>query len=211
MTTTFASMASRVLVNMPECPQPSAEAYLRLAAIDFCRRSFAWIETQAAVLLDATDMPYTITPPANAKVVKVLSVVVDGIAPGLEESSVRSEELYTNDWRTAIGTPLRFIEAARGVVSVVPLPLVEASFVVTAAFVPTEAAAGIPDAIYDEYGSAIISGAIYMLAIIPQKPWTSGDLAALHKRMFESGIDDASINYSTNYAAQSMNVAPPPI
>ena len=204
-------MASRVLVNIPECPQPSAEAYLRLAAIDFCRRSFAWIETQAAALLDATDMPHTITPPADAKVAKVLSMVMDGVAPGLEESSVRSEELYTNDWRTATGTPLRFIEAARGVVSVVPLPLVETSFVVTAAFVPNEAAAGIPDAIYDEYGSTIISGAIYMLAIIPQNPWTSGDLAALHKRMFESGIDDASINYSTNYAAQSMNVAPPPI
>lgn len=204
-------MASRVLVNMPECPQPSAEAYLRLAAIELCRRSFAWIETQAAVLLDAADMPYTITPPTNAKVAKVLSVVMDGIAPGLEESSVRSEDLYTNDWRTATGTPLRFLEMARGVVLIVPLPLVEASFVVTAAFAPTEAATGIPDAIYDEYGSAIISGAIYMLAIIPQKPWTSGDLAALHKRMFEDGIEEASINYSTNYAAQSMNTAPSPI
>lgn len=209
--TTFASMAARVLVNTPECPQPSAEIYLRLAAIELCRRGKPWRAVLAAASLTSTNFPYTITPPVGARVVKVLSVAVNGTAPPLEETDIRTAEQTTDDWRTATGTPTHFIETSRGTITIVPLPIEAASFVSTVAYEPTESATDIPDAVYDEYGSAIISGAIYMLAVIPGKPWTSAPLATLHHALFERGIETAEAEFGKHYAMAPLLTSPSPI
>lgn len=209
--TTFASMATRVLINTPECPQPSAELYLRLAATELCRRGKPWRVVLAAVSLTSANFPYTITPPAGAKVVKVLSVAVNREAPSLEETDIRTAEQTTNDWRTATGTPTHFIETSRGTITTVPLPIESASFVSTVAYEPSESATEIPDAVGEEYGSAIISGAIYMLSVIPGKPWTSAALATLHHALFERGISNAEAEFGEHFAMAQKFTSSSPI
>ena len=209
--TAFSDMVTEALVNLPECPQPSVEAYLRLSAIELCRRSYVWREEQAAVSKVSADFPLAITPPAGANVFQVMSVVIDGKSPALDRSDVHYEEAGTTDWRTATGTPVRYIELPHGTITLIPLPAAAVSVKPTVAYEPTMAAISIPDALYAEHGSTIISGAIAKLALIPGRPWTGADLASVHRSIFESGIRSASREFHQHYIQQPMNVAPSPI
>lgn len=271
----IADIIGRVLTSVPGCPRPVAEDYLRLSAIEFCRRSLVWTDELAAIDLPvmstvtitiaspavvswsshgfsagdtvifsttgdlptglvagttyyisavglvagsfqisatnggasintsgtqsgdhsgypASFFPYAVIAEASeAKVRKILSVIVNGLSPGLEEISIREAESMTDNWRTATGTAQYFVEHPTGCFSPVPLPGAAASVVFTVAYEPTDDATSLPDALVDDWLTPIVSGAVMLLSVIPNKPWTSGEMFNLHSAIFRNGIDDA--------------------
>lgn len=210
--TAFADLIGRVSPSCPQCPAPVVEEYLRFSAIDFCRQSMAWTETLPSESLAAANFPFEVLPSAaDAKTIRVLSVIMDGQAPGLEPISARDAVLSVGDWQTATGTPQYFVNLPKGSVQVVRLPEAAASFVFTIACEPLTDATDMPDEILDDWMVPIISGAISSLAAIPGKPWTSGDVYALHRQIFKEGIEDARREFHTHHVLPTMSVSPSPI
>lgn len=207
----IADMAARVLSNLPACPQPIAEDYLRLSAIDFCRSSMAWTEVLDPVSLTAADFPYMASPVTDSKIIKVLSVVVNDLYPSLPETSIRWVEQHVDNWRTALGAPANFIEMPRGVITVIPLPDTDTTLSITVALEPSDSASEIADTLYDEFRSVIVSGALYLLAMIPNMPWTSVPFAMYHKQVFDNGVRDAKRDYNLQFQRMTLTTSPMPI
>ena len=67
---------------------------------------------------------------------------------------------------------------------------------VSAVLKPARNATGVEDWIYETWADVIISGAIYMLAMMPNKEWSDTALAALHKGLFEQAITKTRIRDS---------------
>jgi len=211
MATDIADIVKRVLVSAPGCPQPVAEEYLLLAAIEFCRRSKVWTAVMTAVDLESTDFPYAITPEAGAKVNKVLSVVVNGESPGLDAINIRDAEFTADDWRTETGIPRYFIEMPKGTITTIALPDTAMSFVATVAYEPDDAATDLPDALVDDWLTPIISGAVSMLCSMPGKPWSSGEMFNLHSKKFDAGINDAKRDLHLHHVLPALTTSPSPI
>ncbi len=201
---------TRLLPLVPGCPAPVAENHLRLAAIEFCRRTLAWVEVQDAETLQSTDFPYEVAPYSRAKVVKVLSAAVDGVRM-LEEITIRQAERDSATWRTTMGSPLQFVEVPRGTVIAVPLPDLPVSFVFTVALEPATDATDIPDEIWNEHQTVLVSGAAAMLSVLPQTTWTSGEMFTLHSTVFRNGIDDAKRNLHLHFSRPVLTTSPSPI
>lgn len=214
MSKTFASMGGRVSLHVPGIPSPLIVHSLREAAIDLCRRSKCWREDLSATVLTA-GFPYTAVPTTGAvtvpRVSKVLRVIADGLKPPLDEIDEREASLRFDDWKATTGTLDAFTENPVGVIRLVPLPATTVDLEITVALEPDETATGIDDFVYNEHRETIISGAVYRLAMIPGKPWTNFDVALIHKKIFEDGVDDAAVPFNLNFVMPSRHVAISPL
>lgn len=206
----LSKMTRAVVVNALGCADPVAEEYLLHSAIELCRRAYAWTE-EVQETLQVSDFPFDVTPPSGAKMLKVLSIAESGKVPPFEETSLRDCNLSVPNWKTATGTPAKFIEAPRGTVAIVPLPLNPTLFDITAAYVPSDTATSIPDALYDEHRDTIISGAIMRLCMIPKAEWFNPEIASVHKRLFEDGVATASRMFHLHHVLAPLAVAISPL
>ena len=210
MAKTFSSMTGLVAIHTPGAPNPLIEYALREAAIDLCRRGKCYRDTQSLTLANAA-FPYTISPPAGTKVVKVLRVLADGKAPPLSPIDEQEASRAQDDWKNTSGPLDSFVENPRGIVRLVPLPVTSAVLDVTIALEPSEAATDIPDDLWEKYHPAIVSGAIARLAIMPKRGWADAGLASLHAGLAESSINEAVAEFTTHYVMTSRFTAPRPL
>lgn len=197
-------MVPDVSLAVLDVPEMTAEKYLLLSAIDFCRRSYAWRSTEVEVeTLTSGEFPFDVSAPSGGRVFNVLSVMVGGVS--LENTSLRELDTTVSNWRTTTGTPKMFVEEPRGSLTVVPLPSASTDFIITSAFEPTATATTLPDDLYRDYRDAIISGAIMRIAMLPS--WFNANLAMAHRALFEGGISRALVSFHGNHTLRGMNVA----
>ena len=208
---TFADMAPSVLQNLPQCPQPVVESYLLRAMADFCRKSYAWVETLAAVAVLPAAFPYAIVPDgAGEKVVAVFGVEVDGGDP-LEKVTIPYLDVNVFDWKTATGTPTMFTEGPAGTIRLISIPESSVSLVSTIAVEPSTVATVLPDDLVRENKDTIVSGAISLLALIPKMPWFSLEFASFHGGLFNQGVAVARRDFNLHQKHATMVTSPSPI
>jgi len=198
----ISNMTRFVAVNFNDCPEPLIEDYLLQSAIDFCRRTYAWVGTETETLA-STDFPFEVSAPSGGQVLKVLSIVTDSTA--LESAAVRDLDLTVTDWRTTTGTPEMFVEEARGTVTVTPLPQASADYAITTAYEPTITSKTIPDSLYNDHRDAIVSGAIMRLSMTAL--WLNANLATAHRAFYEDGVLRALVQFHSHHVLRGMNIA----
>jgi len=207
MAVTLSAIAPEVRWIIKDAPLPLIEALLRLAAIDFCRRSNFWQHALTPVAVTAASFPYTIPAPAGSAVARVLSVAFSGGKP-LDPSDIATEEAENESWLTDKGVPVRFVERPGGILNVVPLPVESSDLKITVSLEPSQAAVDLPDLLCAKYREELKAGAVSRLCVLPGQRWTSGETAMFYGGIFETAIHDASLDFLFHRKLQTLETKP---
>ena len=171
----------------PGCPDPLLEKLVRIAAIEFLRRTRAWVEWLDPVMSVQGLTEYDFDLPAGADVTRVVRATVDG-AP-IDVVSYRDA---TYDMaRKALadqGLVSRDLKTFRMGNSVASGRLIQ----VQVALVPSRKSTGIPDDLFEKYRDDIAHGAKAGILALPD--FFSADLLMFEKAAFESAINTASVD-----------------
>ena len=193
-TTAFSDLVPEVVVHAPGCSEPLAEHYIRLAAIDLCKRSAIWEETLVTVDVDATDFPYTLTPTdAETRIDRVKEVFFDGLRM-TPWSQVEAKDTLT-DWRDLEGTPSVYLVNVRNELELVPFATdVTGALDVTMSVVPTWDATGMDSYILERYRDGLVAGAVARLCAIPGQMFTNTEFADHYGGLFRAAVSLATLD-----------------
>jgi len=161
-----------VIPYVYQCPEPAALQALRLAAIDFCKKTDA-----VQRVIDAADVvagveDYTVVAPTNMVLARVLGVGWNGhwlipLTPGDVRSDVALRGVAVGDAELLTGDPMFFFQKTpqANVVSLYPVPdtALAAGITVKASFFPTMSAGTVDSQLYDDWGEGIAAGALARL------------------------------------------------
>lgn len=183
------------------CPDPTMEQHVRLAAIEFFRRTLAWREVLDAVQADGTEL-VEVEPPSQTQIIKIKSVAVDGQefplvetshGMALSRGSPGREFAFTHDGRT---------------LSVYPLQASGASVVVDAALAPSITSTSLPDVLALQHMQDIAHGAIASLKRFPGQPFTDPNGAQEQQALFERRISAVAAKHSRGLMAAKLRSRP---
>lgn len=189
-----------VLPELPGAPLPLVDHWLRNAAIEFCERSKALVQTLTAIDAVASQMAYVLPMPADGgiapvtlyELVQIVSVRFNG-AKLTPKAPLFLETKY-DDWEAEVGEPEHYTQADTGSVLLVPAPAdaVVGAIEVRAALKPAADATGVADWLYSQYRLALCAGAKAKLMAMEDKPWSRPDRVALNLAAFEEAISNAT-------------------
>lgn len=188
-----------VLPELPGAPLPLVDHWLRNAAIEFCERSKALVQTLAPVNSVASQMAYGLPMPTSGspavalyELVQIVSVRFNG--EKLTPKAPLFLETKYDDWESEVGDPEHYTQADTENVLLVPAPADAAvgAIEVRAALKPTHDATGVSDWLYSQYRQALCAGAKAKLMAMENQPWARPDLVSLNQGMFEEAISKAT-------------------
>lgn len=173
---------------LPDCPDMIIRDAVKDAAAEFCEETECWIESA-----DLDVVPGEREIPIASLIVPTSMTIVHPVWMGNEDGDIEPRSPRWLDrnrpgWRYENGTPEFFTIPVRGtILRLAPHPETALSLVVEVAVKPSDIATDGPDDLYEDYRKEIQSGAIAILADIPNKPWTNDKLVMSNNAVFESG------------------------
>ena len=197
-----------VLPELPGVQQAMARHHVKLAAIEFCRRSWAWIIDQGPIPVSANVAEYDWNRPANTDVARVIVAWLEGRRV---ESLTRKElSARFGDYKNLSGSPEYYLQDSPNKLILVPKPnsTIMAGVTAVTALQPKRAATGLETTIRERWGDVIAAGAKYRLMRMPKKPWTDKDIAAVYRQEFEDGIAQAKLEVTRSFSGARMRVRP---
>lgn len=205
----FNTLAPKVLPAVPGCPFSLVMAGLRDAAAEFCTRTLVWQEDLAAISLTAENAFHTLTPPPGARIVMVLRVELDGRPLRAANEDLLDEE--HPGWRAlSPGTPVCYVLPKPRELRLVPAPAEAATNALTvrAAMAPAKDAVQTEDFLLEDYGQAVIHGALAELYGFVGLSWANAERAAHHARQFRAAIADARAKVHKSNLPNSLSARP---
>ncbi len=154
-----------VLRDVPGCPDPLIEEEILSAAIEFCKRAQIYT-TSISESITSGDESVTITAPDNTSVVEVDHIEIDDI------------KYYE-------------IEHDEGVISFDKAATQDYDMIISVSLKPLMSATALPNILYNDWYQTIAAGAKAKLMIMPEKPWSNPNLAAVQSGIFEDGVHEA--------------------
>ena len=178
-------------------PDPLIVQHVRLAAIDFCRKTACHQATLDPVLSLGTEL-ITMVPGGGLQIVKVKSVAVDGNDYPLVDAVgglklVRSESpqdfCFTQDNQT---------------LQVYPAPAVDIEVVIDAILAPTMTATSLNDVVANTHMHDIALAAIASLQRVPNQPFTDLNSAAITQAQYQGRVSSIAAKVSRGLLGSKM-------
>ena len=192
-TRTFISLENKLAANVPGCPRPTIEQFVRDTAIEVCEKTLTWRYKQPAITLVAGTYEYAYDVPAGAEVAAVIhaklskdGVFVDKLLP-VTQSDLH--DLYP-DWPSSDvdkRTQPRYvsqIDPTMFVVSPIPESGVTYTVDMFLALKPSLSSTGMEETVFNSCENLIIHGVLQHLHTIPDKSWTDYGVAAYHAKQY---------------------------
>lgn len=192
MATELSEFVKEILPQVSGCPNSLVIRAIRKAADRFCSSSQVWREDIAAIDITINVDEYTISAPANTRIVGILSLMYDE-----QEISKKTEEwLDANDagWRVpSVGTPYYMVNYAPDKIKLNRLPseTIVGGIIPRVILKPDRVTTVIDDLIYNDWFEAIEHGALQRLMAMPNRDWSDIQLATYHGRHFLHQIQRA--------------------
>ena len=205
-----ADLLPYLLAEVPAAPDVTAKMALVQAAIEFCRETQAWDELQDPITVIDGINTYDLDAPADATVVSIKEVWAADrqLVP---VTLAKLVEVMPN-WQTAEGSDPVYYNAAVdwATIRIFPSPVNANSQKLTLRVVyqPKLTATALPDFLANNYLDTLLSGAKARLMLMPQKAWSSPELGAYHKGLFDQGIVQARIDIFHERAPGTVTVRP---
>jgi hypothetical protein len=196
-----------VLAELPGVPQDVATLQIRNAAIDFCDQTGVYIYQPDNIDIVNGQAEYDLEPPSNNyDVARVGSAWYENTELMAVSEDMLRKKMY--DWTEQSGAPAGFMHTDPSVIRLVPSPDADKTggLLVRLVIRPARTGIGIEDWIFNKYVEVIASGAKYRLASMPQKPWSSPDIAKYHGTMYQAGIMAATAEASKSFTRTSLQV-----
>lgn len=174
----------RILPRAKNCPEPTALAGIRTAAIEFCERTRLWRGTDSAEI--EADGLHTVVVPSDAVLHEIESARFNGLPIDPVAVSWLDDEVL--EWRTRTGSLGKwFTQLEPGTVRVVPAA--EGTLDLSLFLKPAETALLLPDFMLDVHARTLADGALAEILTIPGQPFFSAELAMFHAGRFKAELD----------------------
>ena len=188
-----------VLPYVIGCPDPTIEQHIKLAAIDFFRRTLCHRVTLEPEPSSGVTHEVELYPEKGTQIIKIKAVSVGGrefslVDPAKGMSLVRSE------------SPSDFVFTQDNLVlQVFPLQAVSTPVVVDVALAPSITAIGLGDTLAAAYLQDIAQGAIASIKRIPGQPFSDLNGSALHQGLFEVRVKTVAAKAARGFAAARIS------
>lgn len=172
------------------CPDPVAEAQVRLSIAEFCRRTHVWRQ-ELTMSITSGEPRYDPVSVCNRQFVAVKGASVSGqdINPFIPEEM----DARHSSWRSQSGTVSGYYLEGPSIVRLYRIPdaAVANGLVIRAAVAPKATDTDVDDFIFEQYNEDIAHGAIARIMSMKGKPWTDKQDALKYQGYFQSAVDRA--------------------
>lgn len=202
--TSLRDFSALVLPFVVGCPMPVMVQHVRLAAIDFCRKTQCFKRDLAPKATDGTAI-LLMEPLAGTQIRQVKSVVVGDRGDWPVLGAPQGEHFV----RTNHPADFCFTSDNRRL-HIYALQPTGTLVTVNAALAPSLLATELDDALFDEYGQDIAEGAIASIKSVPKQDFTDPGGVLMHRDNFQRrisvttakvgrGLSDAKTRNFTHY------------
>lgn len=199
----------------PGVPDPVAEASIRQAAIEFCKRTRCWREVRKVSVTDQN----TVTVPApyfaSIHVIEYASFIsADGARRRLDAIAYDELADMPDHYLTRAGVPERFTQSEPNMVRFFPImpgdlefstiltPRLGQDFQAGDANDPVQDAFNtVPQFLFTRFGEEISHGALSRLLMQPQTRWHDPQSGMLYMQKFERACDE---NFAAGISGQQQ-------
>lgn len=168
----------------PGCAIPTAYFAIRQAATEFCERARMW-RYEDEFDVSASDSE-SISTPYGSVLLDIERVSFDGRP--LEPVTVKWLDDHKNGWRDGqiVGRPEYLTQLELNTIRLVPG--CAGAVKVSLWLKPSQDAQDLPDFLADQYREVIAHGALGRILMMPNQPYTNGDLGAGFLASFENKL-----------------------
>jgi len=202
---TLESIAPRVMVMVPDAPQPYVEMAILDAATEFCRESLFLRERLDQTTVSAGEGEYIITPESGSgRIIRVFDAWIDGRR--LEPLS--AYDLSKSDWTTQSAPVVHgYTMLSENVMRLYPIPEAGGELTGWVATAPNRNATSINDVLANRWLDALVFGAV---ARVMTSPVVGGDKsgASTYRAMFNNEIQKARIEVNVGQTTKELTVRP---
>ena len=197
--TPWSDLLPYVLPYVIGCPDPTAEQHIKLAAIDFCRRTLCHRVTLEPELCSGVSHDIELYPEHGTQIIKIKAVAVGGrevslVDPvkglSLARSEYPSDFVFTQDNLT---------------LQVYPLQASRTPVVADVALAPAITAAGLSDMLSAAHLQDIVQGAIASIKRVPGQPFSDLNGSTLHQGLFEARIKTVAAKVARGFASARIS------
>lgn len=160
-----------VLLHIPEVTEEIAMHYIRQSCIDVCRRAKI-LQREIELELYPCVSDYLLDSPDCVDVMQVVSL------------------------RSGVCAPRSYV-VTDNVLTFTPAPTQADQVTVTLTVSPREDSCEVDAILFNKYKELVQSGALWRLYIIPRRPWSDQNAAALHRTMYDNMITSAGVDRVT--------------
>jgi hypothetical protein len=175
--TDFAPFLARVVAAAPGLPDVAAHSYLRDAAIRFCEAS-GWLEREAVMPMACGVRDYPLLPADCERVVRVVTVSING-----DTLRPRRDIL-----ETGCGFRVGPLETADATVRVDRDGDACDTLCVRYVAAPCHDACRLDARLAEEWGRALVEGALADVLLLPGHPFSDPRLAAVYSHRFDAAM-----------------------
>jgi hypothetical protein len=193
MAAALAAFRSRVLPNLPSCPDILVDQAVLDACIEFCEKTNIVRFTSDPTAVASGEYEIDIDTPTSSKVVQVQRVWIGAteLTP-LQEDDVGVfgfTEAVTGE-TVANGTPTSFGEIRPGTIALYPRPNSTVYITTRSSIKPSRSATSVDDVLYEDWVNVIASGALYRLYTMKAE-WQDTARAGIELAAFKQGVGNA--------------------
>lgn len=210
---------SEIRPHLPHCPESTMDRALRTTSAEFFASTSAWKVKLAEQDLTIDISNYSLTPPADTIIERIVEAYVMD-EDGGDRNSLREIwpitiasllELRPN-WREEDGNPTNFVHDINNTtITVFPTPIgtVTNGLVLWSTVSPDiDTGTGIPEELYRRHKITLSKGVLARLLSQPNKAWTDYEQAEIYQKQFNRGKTKATIEFFTNYGAIRLQTRP---
>lgn len=204
MSKPFSAFYDTLMPELPGCTRAMVDFHLRAVARDFCDRTSAWRGECIPVDSEAATLTYfLILPEANAQLVKMVKLVVDGT---LQWQDQQVDPDATSLPRYQPHKPPFTLNADADEFTLIEQPTGEVVF--TAAMRPTLSVTSLPDVLYTQHLEAMRVGVLSRLMKMGRKKWTDRDLAVAYEADFNAHMNHAAMQAARGNVRGPLRTTP---
>lgn len=195
MAKTWNDFISLVAVDVPGCPPLVMREALKESVASFCDQSACWAEDLDPISLAEGVRDYDLQPSTGARVLVLQAVKYKGLP--LLPFTDQDMDVDLKTWLTSpSGSPSTYQlvqDDDAQMLRLFPTPSADEddALDVRVTLKPASDAETLPEWFYEEWRSALASGALAILCAVPAKAWSNSELAVYHRRLFHQGITKA--------------------
>lgn len=197
MAATYEDFFPNILPEVPGVAEVVAANAVRNAVIEFCEKSLILQRDHDPITIKKNIVDYDLEPPTGYIVVKVMKAWLENNElTALAPDFVREASVYNrlfSSYEANTDRPRAYLQKDERSISVwgVPDQNYPSGLTLRVALKPTRASESVESVILEDYAETIASGALYRLMMSAGKPYTNAELAAVHKGLFQQGINVA--------------------
>lgn len=188
----ISALYSRLLIQVPGCPEPTAEQALLDTAIEFCEKTLVLRQELDVIVTRDGLGQFDLDPPTDQHAIaRVVSVTFDG----RPLKGAFPDDTYALDTNT--GNPRIYYTRRTDnefTLNLYPVPDSRKRVITTVALRPTRNATEIDDDLYNYHADALVHGAVSRLTVIPNQPFTDLAYASASLAMFRDDMARAKID-----------------